>query len=268
MARRLKLLSGLSLAALAGAPLAGCGEKRAAAPDAAAAPAHDDAAAGAPVGGEAEGGAIADAATDAAAYLSALQIIRGHLRAGVELYAAGDRTLGPQHLRHPQAEILTSLAPAFAAHGADNVEPPIDALAAAAERGAPPSEIAAHEARALAAIGKAAAAAEATLEDRLLAAARTLTVAADEYSVAVKDGAIVNLHEYHDAYGFIATAIADLRALDGGDAAERQAIAAALDQALIAAAAAPTVAPPRGELKPPSVIYGAAARVEIAARSL
>lgn len=268
MARRLKLLTGLSSVALTGAAALGaCGKEEAPPPAPAGHAAHEDAPA-APTGGEAEGAAAADAVTDAAAYLSALQIVRGHLKAGVELYLAGERELGTQHLRHPQAEMLTSLKPAFAARGAGDVEPAIDALASAGETGAAPAEIESLDAAALSAIAAAAAKAKPSLKDRLLAVAKTLTIAGDEYSIAVKDGAIVNLHEYQDAYGFIATAVQDIKALKGVDATEEQAIATALDQATLAASAAPSVAPPADGLKDASVIYGAAARAEIAARSL
>lgn len=278
MARRLRLLTGLSTIALTGSvALTACGgegEGAAAGGEAAGSAHHGEAEAegaaapAAAAGGEAEGAAIAAAAADKASYLSALQIVRGHLRAGVELYGAGDRDLGPQHLRHPQAEILTSLAPAFAAYGASGVETAIDALASASERDAPPAEISRLETAALDAVRAASAQADATAKEKLLAAARTLTVAGDEYAIAVKDGAIVNLHEYHDAYGFIAVAIGDVAALEGAGAAEAAAIAAVLEQLEIASTAAPSINPPTDGLKPASVIYGAAARVEIIAGGL
>jgi len=277
MARRLKLLTGLSTIALGGAiALAGCGGEGEGAEGEGegAQSAHHSEAEGSEgegvavaVGGEAEGAALVDAAKDKSAYLSALQIVRGHLRAGVELYASGNRELGPQHMRHPQAEILTSLSPAFAAYGAQSIEPAIDALAAAGEAGEPPAEIGTLDEAALVSINKAAAAADASLKEKLLAIAKTLTVAGDEYSIAVKDGEVVNLHEYHDAYGFISVALEDLHSMTGKTDAEKQAIAAVLDQTKIAATAAPSVAPP-SELKPASTIYGAAARIEIAARGL
>lgn len=279
MGRRLKLLTELSSIALTGAlALSACagGEGEASAEGATAAQqgeagggeAEGESAQAPASGGEAEGAALADVAHDKAAFLSALQIVRGHLRAGVELYSAGDRELGSQHLRHPQAEILTTLAPAFAAYGATDFEPAIDALAAASEAGASPAEVASLEETALREIAAAGSAPGAALKDRLLAAARTLTIAGDEYSIGVKGGEVVNLHEYHDAYGFIATAITDLEAMTGGADAEKQAIASALGEARKAAEAAPSVVPPTDGLKPASVIYGTAARVEIAARGL
>lgn len=273
MARRLKLLTGLSTLALTGSlALSACGgegaEGEAAAPPGGAHHGEAEGGEAAPAGGEAEGAALVDAASDKASYLSALQIVRGHLKAGVELYLAGDRNLGPQHLRHPQAEILTSLAPAFAAYGASGVEAAIDALAAAGEQEASPAEIGRLETAALDAVRKAGGMTDATTKERLLAAAKTLTVAGDEYAIAVKDGAIVNLHEYHDAYGFIAVAASDVAALAGDGDAEKAAIAGALEQVKLAATAAPAVNPPTDGLSPASVIYGAAARIEIAARAL
>ncbi len=280
MARRLKLLTGLSCIALTGAlALSACsgseGEGATAAGERARAghlgegeaegveaEQHSNA------GGESEGAAMADVASDKAVYLSALQIVRGHLRAGVELYASGDRDLGPQHLRHPQAEILTTLAPALAAFGATSIEPAIDALAEAGEAGVSPAEIATLEAAAFASVANAGASANPGVKDRLLAVAKTLTVAGDEYSIAVNDGKIVNLHEYHDAYGFIAIAISDLESMSGENDAEKGAIASVLEQAKIAATAAPSIAPPASGLAPASLIYGAAARIEIVARAL
>jgi hypothetical protein len=282
MARRLKLLTGLSSLALTGAlTLSACaggeGEGVAKSGAEAAGTAQHDAAAGgeaegegAPLlqsGGESEGAALVDVAHDKAAFISALQIVRGHLRAGDELYASGDREMGAQHLRHPQAEILTTLAPAFASYGAADFESAIDALASAGENGGPPAQVSALHTEAVHEIMTAAAAANATLAERLLAVAKTLTVAGDEYSVAVVDGKIDNLHEYHDAYGFIATAIGDIETMKGDSATEKNAIARVLEQAKIAQTAAPTVTPP-AELAPASVIYGAAARIEIAARGL
>lgn len=278
MARRLKLLTGLSCIALTSAlALSACsGSESEGAKEAGEngnAAHHGDAGGGeaeqpSNAGSESEGAAMAEITSDKAVYLSALQIVRGHLRAGVELYAFGDRDLGPQHLRHPQAEILTTLAPAFAAFGATSIEPAIDALAAAGEAGASPAEIATLEAAAFASVANAGASANPGLKDRLLAVAKTLTVAGDEYSVAVNDGQIVNLHEYHDAYGFIAVAISDLESMSGENDAEEAAIASVLEQAKVAATAAPSIAPPASGLAPASLIYGAAARIEIVARAL
>lgn len=280
MARRLKLLTGLSSIALTGAlALSACaggeGEGTSADADSGKSAHHGEGGEaegeGAPPlasGGESEGSALADVAHDKAAYLSALQIVRGHLLAGSELYASGEKEMGVQHLHHPQAEILTSLAPAFEAYNATYFEPAISALASAGEAGAEPVNVALLHGEAVQQIAAAAQNANPSLRDRLLAVSKTLIVAGDEYTIAVIDDKIDNLHEYHDAYGFIATAISDLELMSGESPAESEAIAAILEQARVAATAAPSVTPPTSGFKPASVIYGAAARIEIIARGL
>lgn len=277
MARRLKLLAGLSTIAVAGAvALSGCsgadGEGEGAKSSHAATHGEGEGegqkAQPLASGGESEGAALADIAHDKAAYLSGLTLVRGHLRAGTDLYDTGERDIGVQHMRHPQAEIMTTLAPAFAAYGATSFAPALEALAEAGERGAPPAEIGDLYEAALREIAAAGASAGATTKERLLAVAKTLTVAGDEYSVAIKDGAIVNLHEYHDAYGFIAVALADLKAMKASGDAETSAVAAAIEQVKVAETAAPAATPPADGFKPASTIYGAAARIEIVARGL
>lgn len=274
MTRRPKLLTGLSSIALTGTlAIAACSKSEPPAPSDTVAhePARDHADADAPAvatGGESEGAALVDVAHDKAAFYSALQIVRGHLLAGKELYLLGDREMGPQHLRHPQAEILTTLAPALEAAGGMNIVPSIDALATAGENGAAAAEIESHYAGALSAISFATMANNPSLKEKLLGVAKTLSVAGDEYSIGVKNDAVDNLHEYHDAYGFIATALDDLKRLHADNESESEAIRIAIEQTEIAAAAAPSIHPPTSGFKPASVIYGAAARIEIAARGL
>ncbi|MEK7266280.1 MAG: hypothetical protein AAB227_09300 [Pseudomonadota bacterium] len=279
MQRRLKLLTGLSSIAFSGAlALSACaggegeGTSAKAEDERAAHHGAEEGSEAAPAliasGGESEGAALVDVAHDKAAFYSALEIVRGHLLAGVELYNAGDRAMGSQHLRHPQAEIMTLLAPVFKASGAMNIDPALDALASASERGAPPAEIAELYSAALSAISFASMANEPTLKDQLLGVSKSLQTAGDEYTIGVVDGAISNLHEYHDSYGFIATALQDLEVMHGASREENDAIKLAIEQVKIAASAAPDVAPPVKGLKPASVIYGAAARIEIIARGL
>ncbi len=225
-------------------------------------------------GGESEGGesegeaASADFANDKASYLSALMIVRGHLLSGDALYAAGDKVMGSAHMRHPQAEMMTNLAPAFVAHGAEAITDDLDGLAAAAEDGADPAEV---RKRYLAVKEKLKAAAKAsapTTRDTLLAVAKTISVAGEEFDIGVKDGEIINAHEYHDAHGFLKTVVDVVSTMNGANDAEQAAINLAREQAAIAYSVAPTAAPPEVFDHKSSLIYGAAARIEIAARGL
>ncbi|GAB4517106.1 MAG: hypothetical protein Kow00133_01300 [Amphiplicatus sp.] len=280
MARRLKLLTGLSTIALgAAAALGGCsgegeGEGEAGASSAAESAAADHGAHLAAEGeggegeGEGEGATAADPATDPVAYIHQLLLIRGHLEAGASLYAAGEQAMAATHMKHPEDELYAGLAPAFDARGADGFAGELQALAASVANGAPAGEVEADLAAVKRAIDAAAAAAEARPAETLLAVAALLRTAGEEFDIGVKDGAIVNLHEYQDAYGFMTVAVETLAALDGGGGAADEAIAQAREQAALALAVAPTVIPPEPVETESSTIYGAAARIEIIARGL
>lgn len=273
MARRLKLIASLSSVALAGAMVASCGgEGEAGKTGEAGHAAH-------PPGGEAEGegasgvaegeaAAAAEAATDKPSYLAALVAVRGHIQAGLSLFIAGDQTLAAAHMRHPQAEVLTSLAPAFAAYGSNGIDGELEALAKAVESGESEIDVRAKFEAADRAIEAAAARSNPTVRDQLLGYAKALVAAGGEFDLAVDEGAIVNLHEYQDAYGFAQTVANGLSRIESASQDEEAAILLARAEAMRALAVAPSVERPTPPLASPSVIYGAAARIEIAARGL
>jgi len=105
----------------------------------------------------------------------------------------------------------------------------------------------------------------------LLGAVHALVkTAADEYAQGVKDGKVVNGHEYQDAWGFttsanvlLATLSEEQRTAAGGSLADIQ---AQIDALL--ASAWPSVVPPESIATDASLLYGAAARIELAYRAL
>lgn len=278
MARRLKLLSGLSTLAAAGAlALGGCGKGEGEGAEgegaegevAAHSAAHS--ASSAPVpgkgegeGAEGEGGAVA---ADKPGYLASLMMLRGHLKAGAALYAAGSSTEAAVHMKHPHDEIYASLAPVMASYGAEDFSDALTALSDNVLAGAALDKVEEAHAGLRAAVNAASAAARPTLKDTLLAAARTLAEAGAEYDIGVKDGALVNAKEYQDAYGFIATVVEALGAVEGSSEQEKTAVAVAREQAALALAVAPGAIPP-ATLGRSTAIHGAAARIELAALAL
>jgi hypothetical protein len=92
--------------------------------------------------------------------------------------------------------------------------------------------------------------------------------AADEFDIGVEDsGAIVNAHEYQDAYGFLVAGRDMLSGLETSDVDASDAISLAHEQIDLALASFDglTVETTEGRA---STLYGAAARIEIAARGL
>ena len=280
MARRLKLLAGLSTLALGGAvALAGCGsEGEGEGAKSAAAPASTDHNAhmasegegegGESEGGESEGASAVNAATDNVAYIQQLLLMRGHLQAGVALYAAGDQNMAATHMKHPKDELYAGLLPAFEARGYAGFADALDALAVAVKGGAPANEVEAKLAAARAGIDAAVAGANATPRETLLAMAGVLRTAGEEFDIGVKDDVIVNAHEYQDAYGFMTTVVDYLGRYDGGAGDVDEAVAEAREYAAQALEVAPSAIPPETVTTSSETIYGAAARVEIIARGL
>ena len=258
MTRRLKLMSGLStLAAVSALALAGCGGEGEAESEGASGQAESGE-------GESEGGALTgDPATDDVAYIKLLGLVRGHLIAFYELNRAGAPEMAMMHVKHPESELYASLAPAFAARRKPGFADELRALAAAAANGgdvdgaynAAVEAINAHLPKAKPAL-------------RLLAVSAMVRVAADEFDIGVEDdGAIVNAHEYQDAYGFLVAGRDILSGIGGDDADTAEAVAQAHEQIEAGLASFDGLTADATEGRP-STLYGAAARIEIAGRGL
>ncbi len=219
-------------------------------------------------GGEGgEAGAIEG--DDAVALLSGLGLIEGHLRAGVALYEAGLSDQAKSHMKHPQDELYADLLPLLKEAGAEDFSGELTELAEAVESGADVAkvkeifaevqkEIA--EGRAHAGGGEAAEAA---------AIVAMVRQAADEYEEGVKDGKVAELHEYQDAWGFVEVARDLLTHMAGeNDAAEKAFGEKALTALGEAAPALPGVSPEGKDLGDASMLYAAAASIELAAYKL
>jgi len=273
----MKLLTSLSTLAAAGAlTLAGCGGKNGEGEGAEGEGADGAAKSVAAPAGEGEGAASAEGegeggipgATDKPAYLAQLMMLEGHLKAGTALYAAGEGSQAAVHMKHPHDELYMTLAPMLTAWGARDISPELHALASAVEGGMPVTAVEEAFTGLRAAATRAAETSKPNIKETLLAAAKTLRQAADEYNEGVKEGKVVNPKEYQDAYGFIGVVVERLTALEGASEVEKSAVAVARGQAALCLAVAPTVTPPAKPEGKASTIYGAATRIELAALGL
>ncbi|MEO1137392.1 MAG: hypothetical protein AAFW68_12435 [Pseudomonadota bacterium] len=278
MTRRLKLMTGLStLAAASALTLSGCGGEGEGGGEAAEADTVVAAGEGegesAGVSGEAEGGEgesegegatrSGDPATDNVAYVKLLGLVRGHLIAFIELYQSGERDMALTHVKHPESELYASLTPAFAARGMPGFADALTALSNTAEAGGEITDAYSAVIEAISAHTP-----NMTISEQLLAVSEIVRTAGDEFDIAVEDdGAITNLHEYQDAYGFLIASRDILSGLETTDMNAADAISLAHEQVELALAlfAGLTEETTEGT---PSTLYGAAARIEIAARGL
>jgi hypothetical protein len=161
-------------------------------------------------GGEGESGG-GDGLNDAI-FLSQLALIEGHMLVGAELYKAGEAEMAKTHMKHPRDEIYESLESTLAIRKSPDFAVALDAVGKAVTAGAPAEEVARLHAAFAEAIHKARPQSleAATAANAAIALIRT---AAEEYEEGVKDGKIVELHEYQDAWGFMHVAAQILASL-------------------------------------------------------
>lgn len=213
-----------------------------------------------------EGGANIDLAKDNAAYLAQLGLIRGHLWVGYKLYQEGHIDMSKTHMKHPEDELYAGMEPVFKARQVDGFAKELQTLADAVngEKG----EAAVKKAyQALQnQIAKSERIEEKSARDVLISISLMVRTAADEYAIGVKNGDVVNVHEYQDAYGFTEIAIERLDSINS----EQQQLAAKdienTRQWLLELRDLWPTVDPQGKLEgDASHLYGAAARIELAA---
>ena len=221
---------------------------------------------------EGEGAATAGAelATDDVGYLTRLGLIRGHLAVGYALYQQELPLLSETHMKHPREEIYASVVPAFEARGCDGFANDLTALTEAVTARAAQEQVAAIYEGLTANIARCEQPAS-TSDPAVLAKVieNLLRTAGVEYQIGVIDGAIDNLHEYQDAWGFTQVADAWARSAAFVDSASAAAVAAQL-QDIIAGLEGlwPSLNPEAGVDEDAARLFGAAARVQIAALPL
>jgi len=213
--------------------------------------------------GEGEGAALGTTEAD---FLAALGFMEGHLRAGMALYEAGDLEDAKTHMGHPIEEKYDAVAEPLERRGFGGLRGDIEALAAAAEAEQPFAEIEPLFAQVHSMLDEVRAASPGGDAARLQALALLTRIAAQEYEIAVDGGKVSNFHEYQDAWGFLRAVEIEAQALADD---EREDVAAAAREIL---AQVERTAPAFGDLQgggeltmDPSLLYGAAARMELAA---
>lgn len=199
-------------------------------------------------------------------FLAGLGFIEGHLTSGSMLYEQGFKDMAITHMKHPGDEIYTELKPALKARNIKGFERELEALAAAVEGDKGNDAVKQAFETVKARLSDARKAAKASDHEEFEAIAKLVKTAAEEYGVGVKDGAIGNIHEYQDAWGFlqIARQMTDRLAVEHEP--EVQEASAAIISELNKLDAAFRSLVPKGKIETdPSVLFGAAARIEIAA---
>ena len=196
-----------------------------------------------------------------------LSFMEGHIRAGLALYEAGDLEAAKTHMGHPIEEKYAAVAAPLEAMGKGVLRDRIEAIAEAAEAEAPLAEVRANYD-----------AVRATMEevrsgmspaDQVLGLAALTRVAGEEYSVAVAGGEVSNLHEYQDSWGFLRVVETEARQMaESGDAAVAEAGREILGHLEATDAAFGDIQGQGSFEMKPSILMGAAARIELTGAGL
>ena len=152
--------------------------------------------------GEGEG-AINSALTagDDVAYLTQLGLMRGHLWVGHQLYQNNLHGMAITHMKHPKAELYSSLKEPFDIRRVDGFAAELETLANSVENKKPAVEVEQAYVALTSAIKRTELGAD-TMSPGLVGEVivALLRTAGEEYAIGVVDGKINNLHEYQDAW--------------------------------------------------------------------
>ena len=219
--------------------------------------------------GEGDGVSETDLKTNDVAFLTRLGLIRGHLLVGYELYKQGQVDMAITHMKHPRDELYAGLVPSIEYRGGERFDVALSNLADTVTSQAPQKEVDEAYKQLEAGIKAAEAVVKPDLKNTLQSIKDLVRTAGEEYALGVENGKLVNLHEYQDAYGF--TQIANRR-LEQLPKATRNESAEAVKQVEgyldELADLWPSIAPEGDVDGDASKLYGAAARIEIAALGL
>ena len=196
-----------------------------------------------------------------------LSFMEGHLHAGMTLYEAGDLAAAKTHMGHPIEEKYGAVAEPLAERGFERLREQIKAVASATEAEAPVAEVA--DAFEIVRATMEEVREGISVKDQVLGLAELVRVAGAEYVVAVEGGSVTNLHEYQDSWGFLRVVEAELRGIaESGDEGARHVAEEALEYLEQTDAAFGDIQG-KGEMTlDPSLLYGAAAQIELEALEL
>lgn len=207
--------------------------------------------------------------TDDVAFLTQLELIRGHLTVGVALYREGEPEAAKKHMKHPADELYASLQPALEARKAPGFADALQRLASAVERELPDDKVDAAFESAMNAINASADVVDAGATDCLKVVHRLVETAAGEFEAALDGNKVVEPQEYQDAYGFVQVAHQMLDGLTQSERKQVEPAASNVEQHLDHLDGAwPSLMPPATVNTDPGFVRGAAAMIEASIDSM
>lgn len=215
-------------------------------------------------GGEGEGSTPVDPGV---ALLRDLGFIEGHLLAGLALYEVGDLAAAKTHMGHPIKEKYDAVSEPMDKRGQGQLRDQLVSLSQVAEAEVPLDRISPLFEAVQETINGVRN--DLGIQQQVMALSALTRIAADEYSVAVEGETMSNLHEYQDSWGFLR--VVEAQAVTMSESKDVSVVGAAAKILDYLSATYPAFGDIQGEgtfEMRPSLIYGAAARIELTAIGL
>jgi hypothetical protein len=170
-------------------------------------------------------------------------------------------------MKHPGDELYDDLKLHFEEMKVPGIGAELAEIAKIVEGGATAEDAAAAFQRFLAAV-KASRGGELSSSETAEVIEALVRTSADEYAEGVKDGKVINAHEYQDAWGFILAANALLQEVSAEEREEHKEFAEIADQLAALQPLWPDVSGKSAIEADPSLLAGAVSRIELAASGI
>ena len=143
--------------------------------------------------------------TDDNVYLTNLNLMKGHLWVGIQLYKASLKDNAKMHMKHPKSELYGDMIPTFESKGAPGFAFELETLASSVESEESLQTVNLNYKNLFKAINKNEKFVDETsvsMHKKVELVISLLRIAAAEYAVGIIDGKVENKYEYQDAFGF------------------------------------------------------------------
>ena len=161
-------------------------------------------------------------------YLTNLNLMKGHLWVGIELYKAKHIENAKRHMKHPKSELYGDIIPTFEAKGTKGFAAELEGLALSVENEESISTIENNYQILFDAIDnnqQFVADVNKSIDGKITLVVSLLEIAAEEYAVGIIEGEVKNKFEYQDALGFTEVAKNILKNIQTDDMSEKDRLA-------------------------------------------
>ena len=161
-------------------------------------------------------------------YLTNLNLMKGHLWVGIELYKAKHIENAKRHMKHPKSELYGDIIPTFEAKGTAGFAAELEGLALSVENEESISTIENNYQNLFDAIDnnqQFVADVNKSIDGKITLVVSLLEIAAEEYAVGIIEGEVKNKFEYQDALGFTEVAKNILKNIQTDDMSEKDRLA-------------------------------------------